>query len=182
MNDKRGQNLSIGTIVLIALGLAVLVFLIIGFTRGFDIFFGNLGTIDPGKVEVLSQACRGYVDGNLKIAYCEFKEADGQYINCEFSQIKKVLNDEGVDISKFTCGDNFKTDVCKEKVSSKNWNDKIVNGVESCATITSKPTRDDFLAEGGSCVKTDFVNNVECIGKDIAECRTVNGCEWKPSG
>jgi hypothetical protein len=89
--NKRGQDLSIGTLILIILGIAVLVILIIGFTSGWDFLISKF-SIAPGQtLETLAQSC--LISGNnaLSLDFCSFKEVsiDGkdQWVNCEDPRI-----------------------------------------------------------------------------------------------
>ena len=92
--NKRGQNLPIGTIILIVLGVAVLVFLIIGFSRGFDTFFGKF-ELAPGDLESTAQACQLYVQGSTKISYCEYREVKKKiYVNCQSEDITTFYPEE----------------------------------------------------------------------------------------
>ena len=86
--NKKGQGLTIGTVILIILGITVLVFLIIGFSQGWDLFFGKF-ELTPSALESTAQACQGYALASLKFDYCEFRKVGGdEYVNCEFSMIQ----------------------------------------------------------------------------------------------
>jgi hypothetical protein len=56
---KKGQNMTIGTIILIVLGIAVLVFLIFGFSSGWGNFWDKVTIFGGGKsnVDTIVQAC-----------------------------------------------------------------------------------------------------------------------------
>ena len=57
--NKKGQNLTLGTIILIVLGISVLVFLIFGFSTGWNNMWGKITNLGGGKVNVnvVEQAC-----------------------------------------------------------------------------------------------------------------------------
>ena len=115
LNNKKG-DVTISTVILIILGLAVLVFLVIGLTQGWDIVFGNVGKVDPGDLQVVAQACKGYAQAGLGISYCEFKKinlgGDDEYVNCIDSRIEPVVS-EGYSGSKPTCtGQNTVLNFC----------------------------------------------------------------------
>jgi len=59
MINKRGQNLTLGTILLIILGLAVLVMLIYGFSVGWGSLFDRIRNIAPGQnnVDAVTSGC-----------------------------------------------------------------------------------------------------------------------------
>jgi hypothetical protein len=67
MNNKKGQDLSTSTIILIILGIAVLVILIIGFTTGWS-FFKNL--ISPTNVDALAQDCASACETSQQYSFC----------------------------------------------------------------------------------------------------------------
>lgn len=131
--NKRGQDLSIGTVILIVLGLAVLVFLVIGFTKGFDVFFGNIGTVDPGKVQVLEKACEGYAQAGLAISYCDFKEvASKKYLNCADTSIEPSVIAAGY--NKIVCDAKSVENFCKVTGHSG----FTANG-QDCSTFATTP-------------------------------------------
>ena len=171
--DKKG-DVTISTVILIVLGLAVLVFMVIGFTKGFDVFFGNLETVDPGKLEVIAQACKGYASAELRVAYCEFREAGKEgsaklYINCKYEDVQKVLRADGVpDLD--ACADserrfcqNYAGERSKVKV-----NDLLctqIAGVGTCTGTTPK-----------ACTEYSSADLV-VTGKGQAACESA-GCTW----
>jgi hypothetical protein len=67
MNNKRGQELSTNTIILIILGIAILVILIIGFTTGWS-FFKNV--ITPTNVDSVVQDCESLCGTAQKFSFC----------------------------------------------------------------------------------------------------------------
>jgi hypothetical protein len=65
--NRRGQDLSTSTIILIILGIAVLVILIIGFTTGWS-FFKNI--ISPTNVDSTIQDCASVCETGQSYSYC----------------------------------------------------------------------------------------------------------------
>jgi len=134
---KRGQQMTIGTIIAILLGIFVLIFLIIGFTRGWNLFRGGIGVLE-GDLEVAVQACSTYANAELNFNYCEFREyeieeIDGFY-NCAYiySVATKAIP-EGPGFSQRNCGtDGFSGAVayCQNLANrnENNWQKTIVNG------------------------------------------------------
>ena len=55
--NKRGQDLTIGTLVLIVLGVVVLVLLIVGFTKGWGFIFDKFDSAPGKSLETTIQAC-----------------------------------------------------------------------------------------------------------------------------
>ena len=108
MVNKRGQNLTLGTIILIILGIAVLVFLIFGFTTGwgnlFDRFKNFAGT---SNVDTIKQACELACVGENKAQFCtdvrSVNWGDGNETTgtCkEFSEEVSFNNSKKVEITK----------------------------------------------------------------------------------
>lgn len=109
--NKRGQELSIGTLVLIVLGIIVLVLLVLGFSIGWDNLFRKIGIFQGNDIASVVTACNVAVSSQSQASYCEFKKinVDGEteYVNCEDGrvggQIQSKLNScdkEGEDIAE----------------------------------------------------------------------------------
>lgn len=84
--NKRGQQMTLGTIILIVLGLVVLVFLIYGFSTGWSNLWGRVTGLGGGNVNVDTVrtacvlACRRGQSGVY--AYCNEKKSvvlEGEY-------------------------------------------------------------------------------------------------------
>ncbi len=69
---KRGQQMTLGTIIAIVLGIAVLVFLIFGFSTGWNNLFDKIGNLGGGKanVDAVIQGCAVACSSNSVDAYC----------------------------------------------------------------------------------------------------------------
>ena len=87
MKDKRGAELTIGTLIIIILGIVVLVFLILGFTLGWENLFGKLTEwLGGGKsnIDDIAFGCNTACQSAQKFAFCdqerELKGADGKAI------------------------------------------------------------------------------------------------------
>ncbi len=103
---KRGAiDLSVGTIILIVLGVVVLIALILGFTRAFSYFFDQTDQL-PTELESAVQVCKAAAEQSLITSYCyQFRELDEDtFVNCEYSTIKTVLSEQyDVDTSSISC-------------------------------------------------------------------------------
>jgi len=141
MMNKRGQDLSIGTLILIVLGIIVLVLLILGFSMGWgnlwekiNIFSGGGSSIES-KITTCSTAV---IQGETgKYTFCEkFDEMkiDGktEYLSCEDPRVLNSLSDRidctDKDYAKLKCeslkeskGDKFDP---KIKVNSVTCEDR----------------------------------------------------------
>ncbi len=71
-NNKKGQQMTLGTIVAIVLGLVVLVFLIYGFSTGWGNLWDRVTILGAGDVNVdaLSTACTAVCLQENQQAYC----------------------------------------------------------------------------------------------------------------
>ena len=70
--NKKGQNLTLGTIILIVLGIAVLVFLIFGFSTGWNNMWDKITNIGGGKtnVDAVRTGCELACTGQSEDSYC----------------------------------------------------------------------------------------------------------------
>jgi len=97
--NKRGQELSIGTLVLIVLGIIVLVLLVLGFSIGWDKLFNLIGITSGSDLSAMVTACKVAVASQSQVSYCEFKKvklSDGiaKIINCEYSEVQNGLGND----------------------------------------------------------------------------------------
>ncbi len=129
MKNKRGQDLSIGTLILIVLGVIVLVLLILGFSIGWSNLWEKINIFGASSsLGDVVTACNLAVNSQNTFDYCQnFRQVrvDGktQYVNCEDGRIKEQLN------SPLSCG-----------------NETQVNNliIAKCATLNST-MRDDGI-------------------------------------
>lgn len=116
--NKRGQELSIGTLVLIVLGIIVLVLLVLGFSIGWDNLFRKIGIFQGNDISSVVTACNVAVSSQSQVSYCEFKKisVDGEteYVNCEDSRVGGQLKSS---LSK--CDSKFQTDLCNKLNTEK---------------------------------------------------------------
>ena len=86
--DKKAQEFSIVTLVVLVLAIIVLVVVVLGFWKGWDYVFGKIGIL-PGGLEAAAQSCKISAEASLATSYCyEFKTVPiagkNQYANCEY--------------------------------------------------------------------------------------------------
>ena len=95
LSSKRGQELSIGTLILIVLGIIVLVLLVLGFSIGWKNLFGKIGIVSGSDLSTMVAACEVAVSSQATATYCEFKKVrigdEDLDINCEYSKVKDSL-------------------------------------------------------------------------------------------
>ena len=104
--NRKGQGLSTSAIVLIILGVAILVFLIIGFTMGWSRILPWLGS---NNVDAIVEQCNTACLSGGKYAFC--------------SQQRELRADEGVKVTE-TC-EKFSTNL-----------DYDLYGIDECDSIT----------------------------------------------
>lgn len=71
-DDKKAQQLTIGTLIIIVLGIAVLAFLIYGFSTGWGNLWGKIGAYGGGQenVDTIKQACILACSSAQESQYC----------------------------------------------------------------------------------------------------------------
>lgn len=134
----RKGDVTITTVILIVLGLAVLVMMIIGFTRGWDTIFGPLDNA-PSELQTLAEACKLYAQGGLSIDFCNFRviEIDGEdeIVNCRDERIVNALLADNVNL-----GSSSSPLACTMSASNRFNLDAI------CASVGS--ARDEIKVNG----------------------------------
>lgn len=70
--NKTGQQMTLGTIIAIVLGIAVLVFLIFGFSTGWNNLWDRVTQFGGGSanIDTIKQACALACTGKSSNAYC----------------------------------------------------------------------------------------------------------------
>ncbi len=147
LRNKKG-DVTISTIILIVLGLAVLVMLIVGFTKGWSFFF-DLFDSGPSQLQTVAKACVAYAQGSLTIDFCKYRliEENGndELINCLDKRITSTLISSGVDLGKseLACstekGNDAKSLACNNLVQDSKLKDVKIDGV-ACSTYYSGPS------------------------------------------
>ncbi len=134
MKNKRGQGMSITTLVLLVLAIIVLVVVVLGFTKGWDYIFDKIGLL-PDDLTSAAEACKTYAgSGSLALSYCQYREltVDGkkQWMNCDHVHAKAVtvLGADKVGFSTQSCVVN-EVAYCKQLEAGENYKEStIVNG------------------------------------------------------
>ena len=91
--NKKAQDLSIGTLILIVLGIVVLVLLILGFSLGWSNLWEKINIFQGGSsIGDVVTACKLSVTAQDTYSYCQdFKKikVDGkvEYVNCLDSRV-----------------------------------------------------------------------------------------------
>ena len=156
--NKKAQDLSIGTLILIVLGIVVLVLLILGFSYGWasllekiNIFWGKTSISD------VVNACNLAVTSNARYTYCnQFNEVtvDGkkEWISCEDPRVASGLTSKlQGECEKIKLNDNSEVSPAQKKCLD---------------LIGTKTDKNDI---SNICTKTK-VNNKPCRELDIRSC------------
>lgn len=125
MKDKKGQDLSITTIILVVLGIAVLVILIIGFTQGWNVFGSWFGSKD--NRQTIADQC---------LVACESAKIGS---SAGFCNVKRIIRD-GTNEVNATCNEATKdlivTAEVKEGEIIKTPAVTIKKFVDACPGVT----------------------------------------------
>ena len=154
---KRGAELTIGTIVIIVLAIAILVFLIWGFSTGWTNAWGKITALIGGgtNADTIKQGCELTCTSNQKDAYCEevkiVKKADGSKIKGSC----KNLENQGISSScpSISCD---KLPVKCEDIKGGVWS-------EACTNKT------DVTDKIGNSEGNDINKKKCCVGKTCTE-------------
>lgn len=148
MQNKKGQDLSIGTLILIVLGIVVLVLLILGFSLGWSNLWEKINIFGGGSsVGDVATACGLAATQENQYGYCQdFKKikVDGktEYLNCEDGRIASGLTDkmtctpESVKTSvQSLCASFDKKGYDETKINGKLCDDASYEYVPKCAQV-----------------------------------------------
>src|SRR3989344_2228384 len=198
MKGVRKGDVTITTVILIILGLVVLVMMIIGFTKGWDFFFGKFDEL-PSELQTIAKACVLYAQGGLGIDFCQYRLVGKELVNCRDTRIDAQLKAEDIDTTSASlkCGTDGKAVACRTLASGKP--DTKIDG-KPCASLFacfgtpldcgSVSGRDPCqLKEGctwdttptggpslGICV--GVVDYCKTLDETSCKARSTNGCTW----
>lgn len=134
--SRKGQELSITTLILIVLGVVILVLLILGFTRGWDWIIGKFDLLPGQSLETLAQSCNVAAQGGLAVDFCSFKkikvDSVTQYLNCQDPRLQASITSE----DKPSCSPDAAKQYC---ISQKLKDDALINSQACSSFYDSKP-------------------------------------------
>jgi hypothetical protein len=96
--NKKGQEMSVSTLVLIVIGIVVLVMLILGFSFGWQNLWNKINILGAGSsVDTVVESCKIAATSDLVNSYCdEFKKVkianQNMYVNCQYSAVVSKLD------------------------------------------------------------------------------------------
>lgn len=129
---KKGQEMSVSTLVLIVIGIVVLVMLVLGFTMGWQNLWNKINVFQGGSVEDVINGCKIAATAEATYSYCnEFKPVtinnQKMLINCEYGAVQDRLD------KKLDCGADDKGRYKKYCIDANLGESVIVNG-NNCST------------------------------------------------
>ncbi len=126
--NKKGQELTLGTIILIVLGIVVLVFLIYGFSSGWNNLWQKLTGLGGGKVNVdtMKTACELACTQSSEYSFCK--------------ELKTVVLEDGAK------GIGSCRDFSEAEVVFSDNKGKLNVGIEPCSNLCSARTPDEQWA------------------------------------
>lgn len=133
-NTKGQEGITIGTLLLLVLGIVVVVVLIIGATTGFDYIFSKFKILPGQNLQAVVKACETSADLDLSVDYCSFKkikiDSKNEYLNCEDTRVRLGMKADLRDAVKCELinGDTQGELQCIKLMENKEYNIKI-NGV-----------------------------------------------------
>lgn len=86
MINKKGQSSTITVTIAIVLGIALIVFLIWGFSTNWKMFTSTSGAYSGSDVATAKDACRYQCEAGLKSAYCDNSKTEDD-LNCADPQL-----------------------------------------------------------------------------------------------
>ena len=112
MENKKGQQMTLGTIIAIVLGIAVLVFLIFGFSTGWGNLWDRVTAFGGGSanVDTIVQACALACTGQGVDAYCNQVRTVNYGVKKEAwngTGISNVTSSQGTCYNMSSGGDNY---------------------------------------------------------------------------
>lgn len=183
--NKKGQDLSIGTLILIVLGIIVLVLLVLGFSLGWGNLWEKINIFGGGNsIGDVVTACNlaGTQGGNGVYGYCQdFKKVkvDGktEYVNCLDTRVDPSLT------NKLQCEPAIVTQaevtLCTN-LKKQGQADTKINGAAICNQLVP-----DCVTKLDECQAADPTDSTKCT--DSCEIKTstpappaeVKTCELK---
>lgn len=153
MFNKRGQELSVGTIILIVLGIIILVLLILGFSLGWQNLFEKINIFGGGaSLESVVQRCNLAVTSSSTAGFCstfDYVKIDGKkrYANCDYSKVRDNLQGSVLECSN---GAKIVEDKCKELIVGKFKKSKY-SGENFAKSFNTDCKASGFLVNDGNC-------------------------------
>jgi hypothetical protein len=136
--NKRGQSSTVGTTIAIVLGIALVVFLIWGFSTNWAIFSSTGGAYSgQNNLDAIVNACKTQCQNGFSAQYCLQKK---QVIQNGESESLRCFQVPGV-----TCSNKVVTDYCaSDEVQTQLIDDGIEGGFKILGTPGNSGTGEQF--------------------------------------
>lgn len=137
--NKKGQEMSVATLILIVIGIVLLVVLILGFTMGWQSLWNKINIFGgTSNIETVIQACNLAATSDSTYSYCnEFKQlkisGKTEYLTCEDPRLQGGLMKQ-LDCSSVRSAGQ---DACAVWLVQNPGKSGKVNG-EECATSVAQ--------------------------------------------
>lgn len=154
---KKGQEMSISTLVIIVIAIIVLVLVVLGFTMGwqnlwskFNIFGGSSGSL----ADVVS-ACKIAISTQSTIAYCsEFHKVGTAYYNCQQGDVNAALVADAGSFKPIDC----------PAITVSGSNPPVADNYERrfCETLGLTADKKDIKINDKTCAYTAATKSCTC--------------------
>ncbi|MDO8459813.1 MAG: hypothetical protein Q7S74_01765 [Nanoarchaeota archaeon] len=168
--NRKAQDLSVGTLILIVLGIIVLVLLILGFSLGWSNLWSKINIFQGGgDLESVISACTIAASSNQQFSYCQdFKkvkvDSTTQYVNCQDSRLKL---DKTLDCpSGYETASASSANYCNTLRGSQQFTTAILVNNINCNPYNTLDCADSQV--NGMIISTDTKN--ADLGKRYTDC------------
>ena len=168
--SKRAQELSTTALILIVIGVIILVFVVLGFSIGWNNLFEKIGIFAGGgsSIESITLACKNAVGLNSIYSFCQdFKQikvnGKTQYLNC---QDDRITLDETIDTCVGDPAKNKCIELIKDGTAKADTlvNNKLCSSQVNCNEIIINEKTATEINKGTECNKN---SEKELIGAKI---------------
>ncbi len=104
INNKKGFELTISTIILLALGIMLLIALTLVFTGGWSNFMNHLRGYEMHDMDRIINECTMACNSGLEYSFCcNERQLDDEKVTC-FDLVEKGIIDCYIDCNEIDCG------------------------------------------------------------------------------
>jgi len=173
LNNKKGAEMAIGTLVVIVLAIIVLVVIALGFGMGWSNLWSKMtGFFSPANVDSTKQACSYACTTNAQYDFCQLKREvtflDVNNKKDKLSSTCEILS--GTNSPKPDWG----FEACSEFSCSSA--PKCTGTAKACSAITAQGLCNTQTGCGWGTACTGTVT--PCTDMTETKCKTQEGCTW----
>ena len=136
-DNKKAQEFSITTLVVLVLAIIILVLVVLGFWKGWDYIFSKLGVL-PNDLTIAVETCRAYSKNQVSTtSFCEYKPLRINGVrglwNCNgvYAQAQGSLTQEAIGFNPDMTSCKLASDYCASINIVAGFKETIING-EPC--------------------------------------------------